>query len=349
MPFRFFRRVPLGNGLTMNLSKTGLSFSGGGRGGGATFGTSGARGTFSLPGTGLFYTVDKQNIFSSGKNKRKKPSTPASSLSSPPENPLDLGFFERFFVPEQERKLVDGLKAMVEGSDQAALQLFEEASEHADARWIAGMYRLKNREHHRAEAHLKAALADQADLGEMVAKYTVEVVLRLPITEHIQAHTKPCRRGTLLALVESCQDRGALAEAGAYLDQLISDDPTDLVVQLSMAEHCLEVEPALSTPTAKKMVALIDDVENDSDVHAALLLYKAIALNSLGLSQAARDLLTRAYRRKKDRDGELLKAIRYHRALVYETLGQRARAQGEFEGLYATDPDYEDVAKRLGM
>lgn len=347
MPFRFFRRFPLGNGLTMNLSKTGVSLSGGGRGGAATFGTSGARGTLSLPGTGLFYTVDKKNIFSGGKKKRKSARGQAATPAD--DNPLDIGFFEAFFVPKPERRLVDGLKAMVAGSHDAALRSFEQATQYADARWIAGMYRLKQREHGPAETHLKAALQDQANLGVMVSKYQVEVVLHLPITEHVQAHTQPCRRGTLLALVESCQDRGALDEAAGYLRQLIEDDPSDPVIQLSMAEHMLEVEPVLSEASAKRMVALIDDVDNASDVHAALLLYKAIALNALGLTQAARDLLTRAYRRKKDRDPELLKAIRYHRALVYETLGQRARARGEFEGLYATDPGYEDVARRLGM
>ena len=347
MPFRFFRRLPLGDGLTMNLSKTGVSFSGGGRGGGATFGTSGARGTLSLPGTGLFYTLSPGSLFSSGKRKTKKPRTQPSEPEV--DNPLELGFFEKFFIPEQERRLVDGLKAMVAGSHDTALMYFEQAQEYADACWIAGMYRLKQRAHDQAEAHLNAALADEANLGTMASKYTVEVVLQLPITEHVSAHTRPCRRGTLLALVESCQDRGALEKAGDYLDQLLKDDPTDIVVQLSMAEHLFDTEPLLPEPTAKRIVALIDDVDNESDLHAALLLYKGIALNRLGLSQAARDLLTQAYRRKKDRDPELLKAVRYHRALVYETLGQRARARGEFEGLYATDPDYEDVARRLGM
>jgi hypothetical protein len=35
--------------------------------------------------------------------------------------------------------------------------------------------------------------------------------------------------------------------------------------------------------------------------------------------------------------------------LVYEDLGRRRRSRSEFEKLYAEDPDYEDVATRLGL
>ena len=64
---------------------------------------------------------------------------------------------------------------------------------------------------------------------------------------------------------------------------------------------------------------------------------------------AARDELTKALRRTADRPPDLLQAIRYERALVYEELGQKTRARSEWERLYADDPDYEDVAKKLGQ
>jgi len=46
---------------------------------------------------------------------------------------------------------------------------------------------------------------------------------------------------------------------------------------------------------------------------------------------------------------ELLRALRYERALVYEDLGKPRRARSELEKLYAEDLDYEDVAARLGV
>ena len=56
MAFRFFSRIRLAPGLSLNLSKRDGSFSFGPRGAKITAGTSGVRRTVSLPGTGLWYT-----------------------------------------------------------------------------------------------------------------------------------------------------------------------------------------------------------------------------------------------------------------------------------------------------
>ena len=78
-------------------------------------------------------------------------------------------------------------------------------------------------------------------------------------------------------------------------------------------------------------------------------MYKARALRGLGLLDAARETLTDALRRKKGRSEELLRALRYERALVYEDLGKLRRARAELEKLYAEAPDYGDVETRLGL
>ena len=53
---RFFRRVKVLPGLTLNLSKSGPSLSMGMRGAHVTVGRRGVRKTVGIPGTGLFYT-----------------------------------------------------------------------------------------------------------------------------------------------------------------------------------------------------------------------------------------------------------------------------------------------------
>ena len=80
-----------------------------------------------------------------------------------------------------------------------------------------------------------------------------------------------------------------------------------------------------------------------------MLLYKAKALRKLGLLTAARDTLTKTLRRKKNRSDELMRALRYERAMVYDELGHAKRARADLEKLYAESPDYEDVAERLGL
>jgi len=53
---RFFRRVHLAPGLSLNLSKSGPSLSLGARGAHVTFGPTGVRKTVGLPGSGVFFT-----------------------------------------------------------------------------------------------------------------------------------------------------------------------------------------------------------------------------------------------------------------------------------------------------
>lgn len=54
--FRFFRRVHIAPGLTVNLSKSGPSLSLGARGAHVTLSRTGVRNTVGLPGSGCFYT-----------------------------------------------------------------------------------------------------------------------------------------------------------------------------------------------------------------------------------------------------------------------------------------------------
>ena len=56
MGFRFYRRVRLAPGLSINLSRSGPSLTMGVRGAHVTVGRRGVTRTIGLPGTGLFYT-----------------------------------------------------------------------------------------------------------------------------------------------------------------------------------------------------------------------------------------------------------------------------------------------------
>jgi hypothetical protein len=57
MALRFFHRIRIAPGFTLNLTKRGASVSVGRRGAHLTIGTSGVRETVGLPGTGIFYTA----------------------------------------------------------------------------------------------------------------------------------------------------------------------------------------------------------------------------------------------------------------------------------------------------
>jgi hypothetical protein len=57
VPLRFFRRIRIAPGVSVNLSKSGPSVSVGPKGAKVTVGTKGVRKTVGLPGTGLYYTT----------------------------------------------------------------------------------------------------------------------------------------------------------------------------------------------------------------------------------------------------------------------------------------------------
>ena len=54
--FRFYRRLKIAPGITLNFSKSGVSTSLGPRGAKVTIGKKGVRKTFGIPGTGMYYT-----------------------------------------------------------------------------------------------------------------------------------------------------------------------------------------------------------------------------------------------------------------------------------------------------
>ncbi len=346
MSFRFWRRIRIAPGVTLNLSKSGGSLSFGPRGAKFTIGPRGKRATVGIPGTGLFYTTTLPSGRSSGRR--------SASYSAPavptvrPEDRLTLGFFKRLLTPDDEEALVDGCRELVLGNENKAIEHLEKAVHLADGAYLAGFLALKQQRLEEAATYLVTAAEKHSRLGRYFSKYGISATMSLPITDEVSAHVGPDLRGVLLGLVEVYQRQERWEDAIACLERLQRLEPDDVVVKLSLAELLLDARPG-DKNVYRKVVRLAEGIENETPVHTSLLLYKARALRGLSLLDAARETLTGALRRRKGRSEELLRALRYERALVYEDLGQRRRARSELEKLYAEDPDYEDVAARLGL
>lgn len=339
MAFRFWRRVRLAPGVTLNLSKSTASLSLGPRGAKYTISPRGNRATAGLPGTGLFYTVHDRNRSGRGG------AAPAPRIAQ--RDQLKLGFFQRLMTPAEEKRFIDGIRALNDGDQGAALTALEEARDLPDAAWMAGMIRLRREELDRAKAHFEHALDRLGDLGALFGKYEIAAQANLPVTSDIFAHVFPRERGTCLALVEIAQLKGRYADAMVYIERLVKIDATDPLVLLSFAEL------ALDTPDDRglmdRVVRATMHVENETPVDTAILLYRGRALAALGMPDAAIDVFTLANRRRKDRPEALLHQVRYDRAVLYDQVGQRARARSEFERIYAADPGFDGVASKLGI
>lgn len=338
MSLRFWQRIRLAPGVTLNLSKSTASLSFGPRGAKYTISPRGNRATVGLPGTGLFYTVHDH-----GRTTAPKPRGAARDT-------LTLGFFRRLVTPADERDFVDGLRLLNNGETEAALERLESARALPDAAWMAGVLRLRANEMAQARDHFEAALsgAGAGALGKLFAKYEVAAQASLPVAAGVFAHILPRERGTRLALVEIAQATGDRAAALAHLDRLRALAPVDPVVLLSWVEAVMEGPGGAKGVTAQ-IIALTATVANDTPVDTALLLYRARALAAEGAPDAAIEVLTRAGRRRKDRPAALLHQIRHDRAALYDRVGRKAQARREFERLFAEAPGFPDLAERLGL
>ncbi len=364
MVLRFWRRFRIAPGVTVNLSKTGGSLSFGPRGAKVTVGPRGTRATAGLPGTGLFYThaMPRRGGKRSESSRSRSPAPAGRAAAGAPGHGttggpppsarvldrLDLGFFARLTTPADEKLFVDGCRELTLGNQDTALSHFVSASHLADGAYMAGFLALQMQRFPEAAQHLELATDRHTELGRYLGKYGIAATMDLPITATVTAHVGPDLRGVLLGLVEIYQEQGRWDEAIACLQRLRKLELDDVAVKLSLAEVLLDAHPD-DRSALSRIVKLAAGLENDTALHTELLYYRARALRGLGLLDAARDTLTAALRRRRGRPVELLQAIRYERALVYEELGRNRQARSELEKLYADAPAFEDVAARLGL
>jgi tetratricopeptide (TPR) repeat protein len=312
-----------------------------------TLGRRGTRATVGIPGTGLFYTQTNTKGNGSRSVKRDPIHARNERRKMPADQRLDLGFFKRLVTEDDEEALVDGCRALVSGSEAEASRHFRAARHLADGAFLAGMLELKKGQYSTAAECFHTALDKRRRLGKIFKKYDLDITINLPITDELSVNVGPTIRGVLLALVEAYQGQRDRSGALKALEHLRRLEPEDVVVKVSLAELLLANENNVSAN--RRVVRLANNVENESPIHSALILYRARALRRLGMYDAALDVLDRASRHKTDRPPELMKALRYERALIYESAGDKWKARREFERLYADSPDYEDVEERLGI
>lgn len=372
MGIRFRKSIKIAPGLRINLSKSGPSLSVGRPGATFNIGPKGTRTTVGAPGTGISYTTQKSwGTVTGAKPQHQSVGRPPSPqritqspsvsfpATAPPAGPaglpavpaaqrLELSFFQRMSTPDDEEALVDGCKELALGDPRQAYARLMQAVHLPDGAYLAGILALRDGQYADAVNYLSFALEQKAELGRRLAKYGIAATVLLPVTEEISAMVAPNTDGVMLALSEAYQHAGQMQPAAEMLRQLLATHPGNLVLRISLSEMLLDGAPE-DRAVCEEVQGLSDGVENDSDYHALLLYYRARAMRGLGLKDAARDVLTTALKKTKDRSQDVLLALRYERALVYADLGQEKESRADLEKIYASDPGYEDVKQRLGL
>lgn len=353
MPFRFFRRLKLAPGISINLSKSGPSLSIGPRGAKFTIGPHGTRTTLGIPGTGLSYSTTQSagHRTARAQNTQTQAEIPApapTTVSDDPVPHLNLSFFEKLTTAPEEQQFVDGLREIHAGNNDAALSHFVGASHLADGSFMAGWMFLKNQDLDNAEQYLRVAIEKESEIGQIFSKFALALDINIAIADELMVYLTATPTAARIAMVEVYQRQRRWNEAINILKELYQQHPEDPVIRLSVVELIMHAKPD-DSDAAKRVVNMAEGITNDSPIHAAILLYKCRALRVLKMPTAAIEGLTDTLRKKKDYPEHLLLALRYERALAYQDAGNTVRYRAELEKLYADSPEYDDVAQRLGV
>jgi len=334
MGFRFYKRVKIAPGVSINISKSGPSLSFGPRGMKHTVGPRGTRTTFGIPGTGIYYTTT---------NSKKTRQAPVPS----PTNQLDQGFFKQLFYSEGEKNFIQGLKFFLSGNLNEAFLAFQKSGL-TDGDFMCGFILLGKNDYIGAERYLLICQNNLTQLGSMINKINQDMELLLNVTEYIEAPIHLDRRGLALSLVEAYQHQNKYSESLQILTEIWNDNPSDKIVCLSLTDVICMSESA-QMHQIKDIIELTKAIENEEPIDTNILYLRSYGLYRLDLLDAAIEQLTGILRRTKNRPDDLMIDIRYLRGQMYEVNGQLSKAKKDYQLIYSKNPSYEDIADKLGL
>jgi tetratricopeptide (TPR) repeat protein len=89
-----------------------------------------------------------------------------------------------------------------------------------------------------------------------------------------------------------------------------------------------------------------EDIENEDDATAMMLVLRGIAFREKGLDDAALECFKRAIAKKDRTEGVIHRGL-YERAMTYKKLGKKAAAKKDLEKILVDDPQSAGVNEAL--
>jgi tetratricopeptide (TPR) repeat protein len=340
MSLRFRRSMKLMPGVRLNFNKDSIGLSLGVKGAHYTVNSKGRR-TISagIPGTGL-YSVE---TLSSGRNTRssRQSSEPPQEIYSGPPAP---GLFAAKNERDLNRFLLDIYNADSKDTPQ---EVVDKAAilktNHPALAPIANLL-----------TFLHGVTADVVNvdldaLGKelwtnrgiyfndsLVIKYLSGIRPAARITRGISTNEIYNAQTLGFIYAELLQSQGKIEEALAVLDEM---DP-DQLVAISIAD----IE--LMEKKYDEAIETTEDIENEDDATAMLLVLRGIAFREKSLEDAAIECFKRALSHKDRSEGLKHRAL-FERAETYSRLGKKAMAIKDLEKILVDEPNYPEVAEKL--
>lgn len=344
--FRFGRRFKLGPGFYINLSKSGLSWTVSPGPLSINFGKRGRRITVDLPGRGLSYIITQPKKPARARTVVDEPAeSPAAQAEAAPPPPVPT---PGFFASATEKRFAQGLRALLEGEANLAVERFQAAAEaDGDDRRVsddllAGIALLHIGNAEAAIPYLEKVVAADSDLpDELITKYATHVRVPAEISPHVVVNIPMSTIGATLLLAEAYQYTGDMFGATGVLEALHDEAPDLPVLRLALAElyYCQGMDDAV--------VQITDGMTADDHVGYAALMYRALALLAQGRVDAALDVANGLLRDRRKRPPGLIHHALFARGMIYDAKGQRAKSRQDFERIYAQDSTYPGLREWL--
>lgn len=328
MSFRMRKSIKVAPGVRLNVSKTGVGGSVGGRGARYSVHSSGRRTV--TAGSGVVPGAYYQKSVGGGRRGAQ-----GRGRVAPPEQvPLPTPRKPGLFAPKGEKQLYKAIKAQ----DVQAIKRVGE--EHPDFRLasysLAGLMLLSD-DAETANRLLEEAFATgknpAADM--FISKY-LATRLELSIAEGVTAELPVNRDAVGLALAELKQDGGDIDGAIDVVEQL---EPTTYAA-VSLAEiYSL-------AGRWDDVIQLSEGITNEDDAAALLLVYRGRAFREQGFHDAAHEALKEALR-SRSRAAPIRLLALAERAQNYLSQNKKAMARKDLQRILAEDSNYEGVRERL--
>ncbi len=363
MGTRFRRSVKIAPGIKLNVTKTGVGMTFGGKGAHYSVHSSGRHTrTVGLPGTGLYYQSTSksgsQHATAKPSPSRPQPQRPPAkpTASGVPGQPASFPVDPARVIPKPgllssraEQSYYKGVMAYLRHDMAAALNAFVEAS-NADpastsARLLVGMAAASLNQDEMAARWLETVVSGAHVMPDRLQlKYlppAVSIAISIKVTDSISCQLPFSELGAALILAELYQEHAQLEPAIGLMQQVHEALPADPVVRLSLCDLLAadnDHEGVVETSTG---------VVNTSDIEVETLHIRGAAFMALGHHTAALDAFNEALSKTANRDPMLLNVVRFDRALALKNAGQKARAKADLERVYAADPGFPGVREHL--
>ncbi len=341
MGFRARKSIKIAKGVKLNLSKSGVGVSVGGRGARYSVHSSGRRTTsVGIPGTGLGYTSTKSPKRSNrGRPQGTPPSTgrrptqtraPRAPAQPTPTKPAML-------APKAEKLIFKALQTTP--TDVSSLQRV--ATEFPDWRMPAlalGAVTLIGVDNGTARSLLAEVVASGYGLAtdSRVLPYVGSSTASVPIANGVTAALPLDWDGLGLILAELHQEAGDLAAAIDVVERLT---PTT-VAALSLAELYTQAG------RTNDVIDLTNGLTNQDDVTALLVAYRGAALARHHMYTAGREAFKEALKSSK-RDPAIRHYALMERAYLNHADGKRAQARKDLERILAENSAYPGLREML--